>query len=1115
MYNKRSSPAQSSALSGTKAAALLLSLLSLSSALAQVTGRLSGEVQDPSGKALGGAQVTLTLPDSAAEDAATTTSREGSYFFPVLRPIYYDMTVEAEGFKKQTLKNVKVDPTAETSLPPVKMELGDLKTVVETTASLQTLQTSNGEVASTATSDQVSSLPLAERDPLNVLDILPGVSENGRDGDVRTIDGQAVSFANITFDGINIQQNFIREQSLNAGGASLLLRTDQINEATIVTSNPGAIYSGGSAQVAFSSRSGTNVFHGSAYWLSLPRGIGAQYFLNNSLNTPASSQLNQVGGTFGGPLRKDKLFFFINAETDRDRSTLTRTGSSLVSPLTSSDPVMQQILNMIPVSASGYRGTQNNGDTGYLSLAHFDYLPSHRSAFGLTISTNNDLADDSGDSSAYTRVPDSRVHTVASLFAGSWRWSPTSRLTNEVRVGVSLPKIDFQNTLRSQYGFIVNFGNFDSSTVAFPEPMAGIDPQGRHDYLYNYQDNLTYSIGRHSLQVGVSLQQNRLQSYGISNGSLDSQTVPVLYPIDIASGTVSYITERFNIASPGSGYLADAPPVSKLSANLMSGYLQDNWKVKPWLAINLGVRYDYLSPAKEVSGTAILPELAGGNAANAVYNQNLPFSFVAPGQGLYNPDRANFAPYVGFAWKVSDRVPVVVRGAYNISYVDDDLFRNMSGFAQQNPFQSFQSGLAVSQSLQSLTSKPVSGLLYPGALPAMNLQALNYFYANNPLSQNAANFQDPFSSVSAYMPTVYAVDPNLKTPFVQQMNIGIETEAGKTQFAARYVGNRLERGLMSVDRNQLMLTPASLNYLESNGAGPYVGSTAQIVQEYSNAAGLPAPYNFFGNPLAPAGIDMLSNLGRSSYDSLQLTASRRVAAGLNLTANYVFSKTLSNEDDYQQGAIDPFLDIHNQALDHAPSPFNLTSAFKSTVLYALPFADHMAGRSVGRKVLGGWSLSGIAIAQSGAPFSLLSGLDTANTPQNSGQNTVTTSLTSGQIEQYFGINKSSGSVTYVNNFPASTFGEPAPGSLGTLQRRMFSGPGAFNLNLGLRKVITLTERMRMEVRAESINVLNRENWLVGDQTLAPGGNGQPAAFSGSVTQWTPPRTVQFQVRLLF
>ena len=1103
MFNIRTSPAQGSGLTGTRAAALiLLSFLSLAPALAQVTGRLSGEVQDPTGKAVGGAQVTLTLPDSAAEDAATTTSREGTYFFPVLRPVYYDMTVEAEGFKKQTLKNVKIDPTAETSLPPVKMELGDLKTVVEATASLQTLQTSNGEVASTATSDQVSSLPLANRDPLNVLDILPGVSENGRGNDVRTIDGQAVTFANITFDGINIQQNFIRNQSLNAGGASLVLRSDQINEATIVTSNPGAIYSGGSAQVAFSSRSGTNVFHGSAYWLNLPRGLGAQYFLYNSRNTPSSSQLNQVGGTFGGPLIKDKLFFFINAETDSDRSTVTRTGSSLTSPITSSDPVMQQILNMMPVSASGYRGTQNNGSTSYLSLAHFDYLPSKRNAFGLTISTNNDLANDSGDSSPYTRVPDSRVHTVASLFAGSWRSSPSPRLTNEVRVGVSLPKIDFQNSLRSQYGFIVNFENFDSSTVAFPEPMAGIDPQGRHDYLYNYQDNLTYRIGRHSLQAGVSLQQNRLQSYGLNYGTLSSQTAPVLYPDNLSTGDISYVTETFNIVSPNSGYVPNSPAESKLSANLVSGYLQDNWKVRPSLSINLGIRYDYLSPAKETSGTAILPVLAGGNAANAVYNQNLPFAFVSPGQGLYNPDSHNFAPYVGFAWKVSDRVPVVVRGAYNISYVDDDLFRNMSGFAQQNPLQSFQSGLDVSQSLQGLISKPVSNLLYPGALPALNLPAVNSFYANNSLSP-------------VFIPTIYAVDPNLKTPFVQQMNIGVETEVRKMQFAARYVGNRQERGLMSVDRNQLMLTPASLNYLESNGVGPYVGSSAQIIQENYSAAGRPAPYSFFGNPLAPSGIDMLSNLGRSSYDSLQVTVSRRVAAGLNLTANYVFSKTLSNLDDYQQGAIDPFLDIHNQELDHAPSPFNMTSAFKTTVLYSLPFADHMAGRSLGRKVLGGWSLSGIAIAQSGAPFSLLSGLDTANTPQDSGQNTVTTSLTSGQIEQYFGINKSSGSVTYVKNFPAGAFQEPTPGSLGTLQRRSFSGPGAFNLNLGLRKVISVSERMRMEIRAESINVLNKENWLVGDQTLVPVASGQPTTFSGSVTQWTPPRTIQFQLRLLF
>jgi hypothetical protein len=864
--------------------------------------------------------------------------------------------------------------------------------------------------------------------------------------------------------------------------------------------------------------------------LNIPRGISAQTFFNNlAPASPSSIQLNQAGATVGGPIVKNKLFFFANFEADLDRSTITQQGSVPTAALMSSNPTVQQILNLVPANPSGfYSGTQNNGDTTYLGLARLDYVASAKHVFSFSTSNNEALQDQPGLSSIFGRQPDTTLQSVARFFSGSWRWTPTPRLTNELRIGLSLQRLDLQDSLRAKYPFIILFGLAN-------EPMTGYDPQGQNNRIYNYQDNLTYVRGKHTFQAGFSLQQYRVSEYGISNGL----TTSVIYPIyqmfttdaagdfisGIPNGTVYKELQPFNFTSPTSGYVAYSPPVTKPSSNLVSGYIQDNWKVFPGLSINLGLHYDYLGPVKDDSGLSILPFLGTGGAADAILNPNLPFEFVPKGQGLYHPDKDNFAPYFGFAWQPSKDLPIVVRGAYSISYVNDDLLRNNSTFADLNGFQSF---LAPNLNLGNGTLFSNVPAIPTPATPSLNLPSLLLQHLQNVTLFNNQDINFPS--------TVFAVDPNLRTPYVQQANLGVESQWKKFLFSVRYVGNRLDKGLLSVDRNQVGLSPQYLQFFSQNAKvlGPFfntfpqeAGETARQLQicafftsctQLLNQYGVPfspTSFNFFSNPYAPSGAFVLSNLGRSRYDSLQIGVTRRVSPGLSMTAYYVYSKTLSNIDDYQQGAFDPILDLHNPSLDNAPSPFNLKHSFKATAIYDLPFGRDLSSAGLAHKIFGGWSISGVMIAQSGAPFSLLSTLGTFNTRNDSGQNTLSSNLTAGQIEQFFGISKApDGTVTYVNA-PATAFTEPGPGQVGNLQRRMFTGPNAFNLDLGLRKVIAVTERARVEIRAESINVLNNENWLVGDQILNPASTSSTAAFLGNITQWTPPRSFQFLLRLRF
>src|SRR5262249_1245543 len=154
------------------------------------------------------------------------------------------------------------------------------------------------------------------------------------------------------------------------------------------------------------------------------------------------------------------------------------------SPLTSRDPLMQRVLDLIPSDSSGkYRGRQNNGGTGAIGLGRLDYLASARHTLSFSFAANSGATEDPSDSSVFSRKPATRINVFSTFFAASWRWSPAARLTNEVRIGASLPQIDFQNSLRSGFNFIAIL---DDPNVRVSQPMSGIDPEGRNDYLHSY-----------------------------------------------------------------------------------------------------------------------------------------------------------------------------------------------------------------------------------------------------------------------------------------------------------------------------------------------------------------------------------------------------------------------------------------------------------------------------------------------------------------------------------------------------------------------------------------------------------------------------------------------------
>ncbi len=1014
--------------------------------MAQVTGRLTGTVIDPDGKPVVGARVVLYLADSTVEDSATVTDGSGSFLFPSLRPTYYDMVVEASNFKKISQKGVKIDPLTETPLAAMKLELGETRESVETQAAPQQLQTSTGQVSAVLSQEQVSRLPLAQRDPLALLDILPGVSSNGR-ASPRIINGQSTSFSNITFDGINIQNSFLRGDALSF--TSNRLRTDQLSEATIVTANPSAAFSGGSTQVAFNPPSGSNQFHGTAFWTHINSGLAAQSFANNQFGTSEKVNVNQLGGSISGPIAQNKLFFLASYEGFFDLSTATRRGNAPVSLPTSDDPVFQSALSMFPSpnafilvgnNTFNFSNEQHNHATIHGALFRLDYLKSSQNTFSLTVTSTKGTFDLPGASSIYQLKPNTYQKTLTNFYAGTWRYaSKAGKLTNELRIGGNLPSVDFGNRTREKFNFLAVL------TDLFQSPMLGVDPQGRDDYLYNFQDTVSFTARNHSLQAGFSLQQYRLTSYGFSRGLFSSVTVPFyqareVFDVGNAAATKAGLafgtTQAYNILSPTSGFQTGVPPANRPSQDLWSGFLQDNWKVSPRLVLNLGVRYDYLSPVRERSGNAILPVIPNGSFAN-LYDPNLRYSFAGDGTGrtLYSAN-GNISPNVGFAWTPTASKPFVVRGAYNVSYVNDDHLRRISVYTFQNGFQSLSPFVSLPAGVPMVTRPSAGALVLPNNL---NLALLR----------------------SATGTSVKALNPDLGMPLVHQWNFAIETSVRKTILSARYIGNHLLKALRNVD-----IDPDRVN------------------------------------PIARSPIWLLSNLGHSTYHALQVQGARRTRAGLTFDINYTFSKALSNLDDYTQEQFDPYLDIRNPGLNRAPASFDLRHAFKSTWVYDIPMPK-------GGVMLGAfrnWGVSGIVLVQSGAPLSILS-----NTRSTDGADIgALTTKTANEIKPFLGIRKDGNGVFYIQA-PAGTFLQAPAGSLaGTLQRRMFTGPGAITANVGLRKLFPIKEGKSIEFRTEAFNLLNRVNWVANDAFVAAGTN-----FGRSVFQSNNPRRIQFMLRANF
>jgi hypothetical protein len=1056
---------------------------------------------------------------------------------------------------------------------------------VEVTESTVAVQTASAEVTTTITPSQVEKLPVLDRQVSYLFNTQAGVVSNGRSATV--INGLRPSYSNVLLDGINIQDS-VRISSLNFLPNRLTI--SQIREMTISAANSNPTVGGNASTVVLATPSGTNRFHGDLYWYNRNSVFAAnQWFNNKDRVEKPFLNLNQLGGSVGGPIVADKLLFYFNYEAYRLRQSTQRTNWILTPEARRGifryrdasgaiqsfnvlnaktwnlpvDPYMQSLFGMMPEQGNSTSVGDTLNTTGYSFNARSNelrdnitgkldyYLSTNHSFSGSYLWNRNilDRADSvSGLNQFYTAVPPLYNDNKAQFMSMSWRWSPAATLTNELRGGFNFAPGQFLRREEPPEFFVASRNTNAANRNLITSPVSEKLEESRDVNTWSFQDNANWVKGRHTVAFGFQATMYRVNSsafvntvptytlgfaanspYGFNAGDIPGATATQVTQANsllaTVAGLVSNANQTFNASSRTSGFVPGAPVRTRFRFDNYAPYISDTWKLHRRLTVVLGLRWEYFSPVDEKDALIIQPRHESGNPIAALLgNATLDFAGNAVGRPLYKKDLNNFAPNVGFAWDVFGNGQTALRGGYSIAYANDNHINSTYLTALAN------NGLTSSRDLANLTA----------------------FAGSSRPTVPTPPFEVPTTSLAQYNlsptspPVQGLIDPNLATPYVQQWNLGIEHSWKGFLLSGRYVGNRVLKQFRVIDLNQIninqdtylqdFITARQNGFLalaqrgtfnptynpEIAGSRPLpffdrlswggllsnatvagtirAGEPGTLAQLYQGVLWLPQGFSFFPSPLVLYS-SLLTNQSWSNYNSAQFEVTKRMRGGVQLQANYVFSKALGDTGEFR--GLEAILDNNNFAAEKARSVFDLTHAFKLNHYVPLPFGrGRRFSFSNGAldRVFGGWGMSGFLMIQSGPPVSILSGRGTLNRNVRSTANTVDTNSTLDQLGEATGIFMTGSGPMFINPkhigadglgvapdgatpFAGQIFFNPQPGSIGSLQRRILSGPWFKNYDFALIKETRLTETQLLEFRADAYNLFNTPNFFVGDQNV--------------------------------
>jgi hypothetical protein len=1065
---------------------LILFLLPIGLQAQNIRASVSGTVTDPSGAVVPDAKITIVNAETGVVVFDGTASGAGVYSAPSIPPGTYNVNVQAMGFAQSKITGVtlQVDQRARVDVQLKPGEVAESITVVG--ESIGRLEAESSSMGAVIGNNFVLGLPLPNRNVLNTLTLVGGVSSGGAATGINasqlSINGSRTLNSEFSVDGVSVVSG-------STGGVQRLPSAEVVREFKVLTSGYTAEYgrtSGGFVNAILDS--GANDFHGTLYEYFRNEKLNANNFFNNlrGVRRP-TDRYNQFGGKISGPVLipklyngRDKTFFLFHYEGLRRQVPFNnlatvptaefRSGDFSQSPIRVNDPTTGQqfpgnripanridpaaarILALLPTpNQPGTRDVANGRfinnflNTGSISQVDDQYTMRGDHSIGAAARLFGRFTRARNDSPSSVRLPgplDPRVGdslTTSYQAVTSWThiWSPS--VITEASLGYQRnnPAIDPPSlglNVREAYG-IARSPFAASPRFNFGWGDVGIDSNTyRRQIDNNFQgsSSLTWIRGSHQLKTGFQLRKNQFNVFnpGGNFAGIYNFTGQLTSPSLVAGNPVNSLADMMLGLVKTANYDLFQPPTGRRNSNL-GVFFQDDWKVRRNLTLNIGLRWEYESPMTMSNDIYSRVDPVTGKLLVANLNASRSLNLVAP--------KNNLAPRIGFAWSLDDKT--VVRSAFGIFY--SQIFSNLGGVVAYP-------GFTVAQQFPDLgVGIPQSFRLSEG-IPLIAVQDFNdpFFVERNATVNNPLNASAQFGFI----------DP---MPHSMQWNFGVQRQITRTTvFDVSYVGTRGLNLPLNLQHNPIPFERAE--ELARIGSGV----------ENQRARRFPT-VNALG---------AFTHAGTSSYHSLQLQGRRQFANRFGFLASYTWSKSIDDGS-----GIFPFSQPNGLDAGQFPMFFrNLdrgVSAFDRRHNVAAAFQYQTGGNWVTRK----WTLSPILILRSGLPDTitqnnLFPGV-VQQRPHSLGSNFggYAPEMTSeGQAIRYL-LAPTNAAFPYAPAGPLYTGSGAArrqvlPAAIGTLGRNTTREPYEFNIDLAAARTIRIGERLRFEIRGEAFNLLNRVNF---------------------------------------
>jgi hypothetical protein len=1086
----------------------------------QITGSIRGIVSDPTGAAVQGATVSAKQAETGLTRTAVT-DRTGAYDVLELPVGHYRLQVEAKGFQTYIQQGITLDVNEKASVP-VRLAIGSATQRVEVLADAQLIQGTVTNLGTTVSEREILDLPLNGRDftqlgllQTGVVPLTPGLKEAGgslRDGQAYAVNGQRPESNNFLIDGAN---NFNGVD----GGFVLKPPVDAITEFRILTHNANAEFGdtlGSTTNII--TRSGTNGYHGGLW----------EFFRNDVFDatnyfgkTTEPLKQNQFGGTFGGPIRKDKSFFFgyfegfHNRQGETDSSTVPSaaeeqgnfaeicteglvggfcpnldhqlanafTGQPYINnqfDMSSVSTLTQNLLKYFPLPNNGnnvYTATQVvHQDTNQFGLRFDQYVGAADTLnFRYAFSDGTELHPIATSGASVPGFPVGQnqraqnfvaqeTHTFSPAMIGTFRFS---FLRNKFLYGERTNHTSLES---------LGFGYQPSLDVATGPPFIQVNgyttigdpitgPRNTYENAFDYSGSLSWVHGRHELKFGGGfqhLQVNVLQGIA-TNGFF----VFVGFPI-VPDAFASFLFGQPVFFLQGRGDFSRG-----IRGNSLNGYAQDTYKVTPRLTLNLGLRYEMPSPYTEIHNRQTL--WIPGRQSTVM--PNAPEDLLYPGdkgvpRGLIPTFKKGFAPRIGFAWDPTGSSKWLVTSAYGLFY--EPYYTGQGG-----PLQSPISAPPYLQT-QQISLSPSSFLNFPDP-----------YFGNPPPN---GTFATPLTNLT--------LAPNLPLPYSQDWDLNIQRSLGSDLLLEiGYVGTKGTKLPRFVEGNPAIYTQGVSTSGNADQRRLYSGCTLDV-------ASPPCTYSSTG---------LIEGIANSSYNALEASLKKRFSHGLSFLASYTYSKSIDDASSFNMtGSASKPVAGEN---DLAQNPFDLAaergrslfdSRHRLVLSYQWSLPSWRQPHGWYQQVLGNWQVNGIATLMSGTPFTVFDSNDFSvqgSAPEISGFFSNRPNLVPGQ-------NPNSGPRTPGAWFNRSAF-QPItndPNSpvqqFGTAGRNIVQGPGYANWDFSLFKNIPVAEGKELQFRAEFFDLLNHPNFFLPDSDIS-------SSTFNTILEAQPPRLIQLALKFVF